>query len=87
MYIVKPFLVYSGPYSLELLRKNGFKTFSPWIDESYDTIVNSYERLEAIKKEIDRLAKLTYEELNDLQKEMMHILIHNRENFLKFIYK
>jgi len=87
LYIGKPFLVYSGPYSLELLRKNGFKTFSPWIDESYDTIVNSYERLEAIKKEIDRLANLTYEELNDLQKEMMPVLVHNRENFLKFIYK
>jgi hypothetical protein len=85
LYLGKPFIMFSGPYSLKLLKENGFQTFDNWIDESYDEIVNSYDRLEAIKKEIDRFASKSYEELEDIQKQMLPVLEHNRQNFLEFI--
>lgn len=84
LYIGKPFLMMCGAGSLAHLRSVGFKTFSPWIDESYDTIQNNYLRFEAIKKEIDRLAALSIEELNLMYKEMLPVLVHNRQHFGKF---
>lgn len=82
LYIGKPFLLMSGVNSLAKIRQLGFKTFSPWINESYDTIPNIYLRLEAIKQEIDRLSTV---DLNQLHKEIMPILQHNRKTYEKYI--
>jgi hypothetical protein len=43
-----PFILASLPNSLSALRELGYKTFSPYIDESYDTIIDDRERLEKI---------------------------------------
>jgi hypothetical protein len=43
-----PFVLAAGPHSLEYLRSYGFRTFAPWIDESYDQETNSLLRLEKI---------------------------------------
>ena len=83
-YLGKPFIIYSGPNSLKLLQENGFLTFNQWIDETYDTITNSFERLEAIKLEITRLSKKTYNELQQMQDEMTPIFEHNRKKFIEF---
>ena len=40
------------------LRKLGFKTFSPFIDETYDTIVDNEQRRTAIVNEVERITKL-----------------------------
>lgn len=85
LYLGKPFIMFSGPYSLKLLKENGFKTFDTWIDEGYDSIINSYDRLEFIKKEIDRLAAKSYTELEDIQKTMLPVFEHNRKRFKEFI--
>lgn len=85
LYIGKPFVVFAGPGILAKIRSFGFQTFSPWIDESYDTITNNHQRLEAIKQEIDRIAKLSYAELEIIHKEMQHILQHNRQTYGKYI--
>ena len=53
-----PFIVANGHGSLEVLKRYGFKTFSPYIDESYDRVVNAEERLDTIVNELDRLSKL-----------------------------
>jgi hypothetical protein len=82
LYIGKPFIVFSGPDTLSKLKHNGFLTFSPWIDESYDSIYNTYDRLEAIKREIDRIAAMPYEQINQMHQEMMPIYYHNREIYL-----
>ena len=50
-----PFIVVGTPYNLQSLRDLGFKTFHPWIDETYDTIEDDYLRLDAISKELQRL--------------------------------
>ena len=82
LYIGKPFIVYSAVGSLKKLHNYGFKTFSPWIDESYDSIENLYDRLEAIKQEIDRIAGL---DVNKIQNELLPVLVHNRKIYESFI--
>ena len=85
LYIGKPFIVMSGTGTLERLRSRGFKTFSPWIDEIYDTVENIHDRVELVKQEIDRLAKLSYNELTIIQTEMMPIFEHNRKTYENYI--
>jgi hypothetical protein len=82
LYIGKPFILYSAVGSLKKLHSYGFKSFSPWIDESYDSIVNLYDRLEAIKREVDRIAGL---DINKLQKAILPVLEHNRKIYESFV--
>jgi hypothetical protein len=58
-----PFVLIAPHGSLEFLRELGYKTFHPFIDETYDTIVDHNERMKMILKEVERLANLTEEEL------------------------
>lgn len=85
LYIGKPFVVIGGLGTLERIQNQGFKTFSPWIDESYDGIKNIHERLQAIKKEIDRIAAMSYEEIAKLNQELQPIYNHNRECYENFV--
>lgn len=57
-----PFIIVSRPHSLKYLKTLGYKTYSPYIDETYDTIENNTERLLAIVAEIKRLSYFTDEE-------------------------
>jgi hypothetical protein len=84
LYIGKPFIVMGGLGTLARIQDQGFKTFSPWIDESYDNIKNIHTRLEAIKQEIDRIAGMTYEEISKLNQELQSLYIHNREQYENF---
>jgi hypothetical protein len=58
-----PFVLIAPPGSLEFLKELGYKTFHPFIDETYDTIVDNNERMKLILKETERLSNLTQEEL------------------------
>ena len=82
LYIGKPFIIMGASEILAKIRSFGFQTFSPWVDESYDTITNNYQRLEAIKREIDRLAGT---DVNQLHQQLLPILEHNRETYGKYI--
>ncbi len=84
-YLGKPFLLWSGPHSLFRLREAGFQTFSPYINESYDSIQNTKERFDAILKEIDRLAQLSLEQLQEIQIKLSERLLFNRDFFTQFV--
>lgn len=58
-----PFVLISIPRSLEVLRKLGYKTFSPYIDESYDHETDDHKRMLMILAEIERLCNLNEQEL------------------------
>lgn len=73
----RPFIVFSTPYFLDDLRKLGFKTFHPYIDESYDTEVDNKIRLKKIVSEIERISKLTESEQTDLLNNLSGVLEHN----------
>jgi hypothetical protein len=85
LYIGKPFILLSGPGGLEKLHQLGFKTFSPWINETYDLEPNVYLRLEMIKQEIDRLASMSLDQLLTLHTELLPIFEHNRVEYEKYI--
>lgn len=81
LYIGKPFIIMGGYGILKKIRSFGFRTFNPWIDESYDDITNNYQRLEAIKHEIDRLAQLSYADIAEMHKQLLPTLEHNRRTY------
>ncbi len=72
-----PFLLMGSPNGLTYLKTLGFKTFNPYIDESYDTINDPIKRIKAIFKEIERLGKLSDSQLEDLEEKTKEICEHN----------
>jgi hypothetical protein len=84
-FLGKPFLLFSGKGSLEYLRKMGYETFSPWIDETYDSY-SGFDRLQFIVKEIDRLATISLHDIQIIHQELTPIFNHNRllSTHLKF---
>jgi hypothetical protein len=74
-----PFLVIGNYQVLKELKRQGFKTFHPYIDESYDEEKNPYKRMKMIIKETKRLSKLTLDEMNEWYKKLQPILEHNNK--------
>jgi hypothetical protein len=74
-----PFIVANGQGSLEVLRRYGFKTFSPWIDESYDTVSSSNDRMDLIVKEMGRLSRLP--DVSTLVNQCREIAKFNQKHF------
>ena len=74
------FIYVAPPYSLKLLHKHGYKTFSPFICEDYDNIEDSHERMNAIFAEIDKLIKLPIDKVKEAMLEYKHVLEHNYQH-------
>jgi hypothetical protein len=79
----QPFLFLAYPGALSLLRSLGFKTFSPFIDESYDLEQNENIRVNMIFKEINRLCNMSKDEIHEWYWGMESILIHNHRQVLE----
>lgn len=80
-----PFIIIGQYKFLEYVRKLGYKTFHPYINESYDTIKNHHDRFEAIIKEIKRIANMNQSELINIMIGLQDITefnynIHNKNN-------
>lgn len=58
-------MVYGTPGTLKYLHELGFETFDHVIDESYDTITDSFQRLSAIESVLQQLFK-EYQQGNSL---------------------
>jgi len=72
-----PFILVSNPYSLTLVKELGYKTFSPFIDERYDTIEDSSKRMLAIVDEVKRLSYLTLTQLNEYLQGLNEVCEYN----------
>jgi hypothetical protein len=77
----KPFLLFSGPGSLEYLKSRGFLTFEPYINEHYDTINCPHTRYLTIIDEIDRLAQLPIFDLQTILHKLAPVFEHNKIRF------
>ena len=90
MITLQPFIIMSQPNTLRMLKEFGFKTFHPYIDESYDSVLDNDERKNLIFKEIKRLCSMTKEEIQNWYYNMQDIFIYNwkriAENDIKPIY-
>ena len=78
-----PFILVGAPNSLSELRKLGFQTFDKWWDESYDTILDPVDRLDAICNLIKTLASWDKLKWLTVYTEMQHVLEHNLSHLLK----
>jgi len=76
------FIPVAGSFFLRELRKMGFKTFEPWINEEYDLIDDDHERAAAIVKEMRRLVEMPEEEFLNVIENCQSIVQHNQRLFL-----
>jgi hypothetical protein len=81
-----PFIIFGNRGSLAHLKKMGYKTFSPYINESYDNLP-TWERLEAIITEVKRINSMSFEEKLTWYKGMKDILEHNYNTLRKNSYE
>lgn len=72
-----PFVLVSVPRTLDLLRELGYKTFSPWINESYDLEADDNKRLLMVAREIERLSNLTPQDLTEYLNGVRDICNYN----------
>ena len=72
-----PFMVVSTPGFLSKLKTLGYKTFSPWINENYDSEVDDAGRMKMIVEEIQRLSMLSRSELDKFILATSKICKHN----------
>ena len=79
-----PFIVYGSQGTLSMLKDLGFKTFSLFIDESYDEEKSSFRRMQKITSEVKRICSMSQDEMHDWYYQMEDILFHNRELIKKY---
>ena len=71
----------STPGSLAYLRSYGFQTFDGIIDETYDTIVDPVDRLNAIQRELKRISLLSVDEKYTMWNKLHQIAKFNKQRF------
>lgn len=76
-----PFIMVGPSGMLKALKEKGYRTFSPYIDESYDDEDNDLKRLEMIVDEIKKLNNQTDTQWLNWQKNIKEIVDHNHALF------
>jgi len=87
MVVLQPFILVGAPGYLKYIQSLGFKTFDGFIDESYDLEYNNELRFEKICNEIDRLSKLSLDEIHQWYISIIPILEYNRNFAIEFANK
>jgi hypothetical protein len=77
----KPFVLMATPGSLQYLRQYGFKTFDGLIDETYDSIQNPKQRLQAVIAEMKRISVLPAQQKTKLFSDLDSIAKFNKHLF------
>ena len=81
----QPFILAGPSQSLNHIRESyGFKTFHPFIDESYDNELNDMERIKMIEYELEKFTKKTHNEKVKFLEDVKDVCLHNQELFLKY---
>lgn len=77
--IKQPFIIAGNHNTLKLLHKDGFKTFHPYIDESYDNEENTSKRIDLITNELKKILSMSKSEWLAFKKNINPILNHNQK--------
>ena len=72
-----PFILVGSPNTLQYLKKLGYRTFAPYINEHYDSIEDHGDRAIAIVDEIERICKLNKTEWREWMSKVRPIAEHN----------
>ena len=73
------FIMLSPQGTLRYLRSQGYQTFSDFIDESYDDIINHYDRILAVNRSFMDFAQRPIEDIYTIYQKCIPILEHNRK--------
>lgn len=79
-----PFILIGPANSLDVIRGMGYKTFHPFIDETYDSIEDDDMRMELIINEINKFANKTKNEKDEFLKKVSEIVEHNQKLLLSY---
>lgn len=79
---LQPFIMVGNYHSLRYLKEFGFKTFSPFIDESYDDEIDYKIRMQKIYSEIEKLNNMPINEIHDWYYSITNILLHNQKHLM-----
>lgn len=82
----RPFMLLAPAGSLAYLRQQGFETFDDIIDETYDSITNPVDRMQAVIGEMRRLQALSLQQKHDLQQRIQSRLAYNKSLFFSAIF-
>jgi hypothetical protein len=82
-----PFLIIGNVHTLGALKDLGFRTFHPYIDESYDEVKDPEARLKLVINEVSRLSEMSEEQLFEWFTAIKDILIHNYQQLQKNNYE
>jgi hypothetical protein len=77
----QPFVLAATAGSLQYLRSYGFETFDGLINESYDTVQDPTDRLQAIVNEMKRIAELPLDQKLNLYQRLGEIATRNKQRF------
>jgi hypothetical protein len=80
---LSPFVYLGNPGALTVMRKLGFRTFGPLIDERYDQVDDPGERLRMIFLELDRVLSMPLQALHQLYQDLWPVLEHNYWHFYR----
>lgn len=88
--VSKPFLIMSSYNILSSFKKKGYKSFSPFIDESYDKVKSDSHRLLLLVQELKRLSNMRAEDPVGFYKlcDNLHTIgQHNLEVFINTAWR
>lgn len=77
----QPFLLLAAPNNLKYLKGYGFKTFSNYWDENYDSMLDPADRMNAVVDIVEHLSNLPKSQLEEMQRDMQDTLLHNYNHF------
>lgn len=83
----QPFIMMNNFDSLKYLKEYGYKTFHPYINESYDQERDDGKRLLMIRDEVQRLCELNNDDLTEFLIETEKICEHNYQFLVSNWYK
>ena len=79
----RPFILVGAQGNLAYLKSYGFKTFDRWIDENYDLEPDPDKRIDMVLDQLDKLCRLSHDELISMHQEMEDILDYNFNHFYR----
>lgn len=77
----QPFLLLGTPGSLSFLQHYGFKTFSNWIDESYDVIQDPLQRMDCVIEQMKTISKMALRQKDKMSRQMQAHCDYNYRRF------
>ncbi len=77
MAMLQPFIFFGQKHSLKTLQNLGYKTFHPYINESYDDVDNDLQRMNLAVGELKRLVNMDHDQLWLLIQKLLPVIEHN----------